>query len=563
MKFFSQPPVQGSIAPVLIIVILVVTGSLGWFYFSGLLSADLPGGALPAVALGGEQVRFSYTDNNDNEDLIIRSDRETYFGFSSDLVYFSVTPKNKIMGEEIFVQFFFPRDQEAYASQVQKWDGKAWRNLELNSGQVQYKGRKTIPEEFFARSHFGYQSDGQTQYFRAKISFPPQTSGEFWIEALGEHGSYGLLDPWYDSSWTNRKKITIDPGDVAGPLTNFPMLFSVTDPNLRDTANGGGVASSTAGDIVFTDWDNNKIDFEIESYTNTSGALLAWVEVPFMSSTSTRDIYLYYGNSAAAYQPTNAAVWDSNYKVVAHMKETSGTIIFDSTSNANNATTTGTTVNSTSLIGNSRDFDGVNDQLSFVNTASINNLTQKTISAWIKKDVLNNSTAIATKGYATPSWNFVTLNNTGNNRMRFRQSFSGGGGTWVNTTKIMTSAFYFVTMTFDSSSATNDPIFYIDGLPDILVTDTNGSGSVSDESGGYMWVGVDGAKDFDWDGLIDEFRLSDNLRSANWILTEYRNQKDPGSFYSYGAQEVQNRPASTPGQKARGGVKVRGGVKFR
>ena len=53
------------------------------------------------------------------------------------------------------------------------------------------------------------------------------------------------------------KSITVQAGQVSnGPLTNFPMLVSMTDPNLATTANGGHVASYNAGtndpwDLVF------------------------------------------------------------------------------------------------------------------------------------------------------------------------------------------------------------------------------------------------------------------------------------------------------------------------
>ncbi len=41
-----------------------------------------------------------------------------------------------------------------------------------------------------------------------------------------------------------------------------------------------------------------------------------------------------------------------------------------------------------------------------------------------------------------------------------------------------------------------------------------------------------------FDGAIDEFRLSNMVRSADWITTEYNNQEDPNSFYSVGAEDT-------------------------
>ena len=44
-----------------------------------------------------------------------------------------------------------------------------------------------------------------------------------------------------------RKSITVQAGQVTGPLTNFPMLVSVTNANLATVANGGHIASYNAG----------------------------------------------------------------------------------------------------------------------------------------------------------------------------------------------------------------------------------------------------------------------------------------------------------------------------
>ena len=39
-----------------------------------------------------------------------------------------------------------------------------------------------------------------------------------------------------------------------------------------------------------------------------------------------------------------------------------------------------------------------------------------------------------------------------------------------------------------------------------------------------------------FEGDLDEVRISNVARSANWILTEYRNQSAPASFYAVGGE---------------------------
>jgi hypothetical protein len=68
-------------------------------------------------------------------------------------------------------------------------------------------------------------------------------------------GSGGGNNPaWYNSGWTNRKPVTISHTHVSGSsnLTNFPVLVSVTDANLKTVANGGFVGKSDGSDILFT-----------------------------------------------------------------------------------------------------------------------------------------------------------------------------------------------------------------------------------------------------------------------------------------------------------------------
>ena len=149
---------------------------------------------------------------------------------------------------------------------------------------------------------------------------------------------------WYNSSWTNRKAITVDHTKVsgAGNLTNFPMLFSVTDPNLKTVANGGSVGKSDGTDIVFTASDGvTKLNHELELYNASTGQVIAWVQLPSLSSSADTAVYVYYGNAAAADQQNKTGVWDSNYKLVWHLANGTTLSGADSTSNGNNGTVYG------------------------------------------------------------------------------------------------------------------------------------------------------------------------------------------------------------------------------
>ena len=70
-----------------------------------------------------------------------------------------------------------------------------------------------------------------------------------------------------------------------------------------------------------------------------------------------------------------------------------------------------------------------------------------------------------------------------------------------------------------------------------------------------------------FNGLIDEARISNVARTAQWIATEYNNQSDVASFLTIGAEECLSVPATRSGgenvkTRIKGGVIFKGGVRF-
>src|SRR5260221_838460 len=167
---------------------------------------------------------------------------------------------------------------------------------------------------------------------------------------------------WYSSAWTNRRKITINHLKVAGgaDLTNFPMLVSVTDVELKTVGNGGKVGRSDGTDILFTAGDGTtKLNHELESYSPKAGAATAWVRIPGVSASVDTVIYVYYGNAGAADQQNKTGVWDSNYKVVNHLKDAAGTVT-DSTQYGNHGTASGgAAFTANGMAGGGYKFDGI------------------------------------------------------------------------------------------------------------------------------------------------------------------------------------------------------------
>lgn len=172
---------------------------------------------------------------------------------------------------------------------------------------------------------------------------------------------------WYDPNWLHRKKITIDYTKVQGGQVGFPVLV-----NLASDSDLASKAQTTGNDILFTSSDGTtKIPHEIEKYIGTTGELWAWVKADLSSSANTV-LYMYYDNIGAGNQQNKPGTWDSSFKMVQHLSETSGTHA-DSTSNSNTGTANGGMSQGVAgKIAGADNFDGTDDYISVPDSASLN-----------------------------------------------------------------------------------------------------------------------------------------------------------------------------------------------
>jgi hypothetical protein len=345
------------------------------------------------------------------------------------------------------------------------------------------------------------------------------------------------------SAFSYRKTITINAGQVTGgPQTGFPMLISHTDPDLRTTANGGLVVNANGFDIIFRAVDDVTcggpgtapctLSHEVESYTATTGQIIAWVNVPSINNGTV--IYVYYGDAAvtaSTQDPTG--VWDTNYKGVWH--ETGG--VADSTQYASSGTNVGTT-NVAGTIANARQFNGTSQYFWVADSPNFNVGTgTMTISAWIYRHTNANYHGIAshTNGTAaTDGWWFTAFSNGGTPANVL--NFSMNGTDHYSTGTITLNTWTYVAAVKSGTAVS----FYINGA----LSNTVNNGQNINDSAGRLRVGIEGSSHGNqyFDGVIDETRLSTMARSSGWIATEYRNQSAPVTFYALGARQGPNAP---------------------
>ncbi len=341
---------------------------------------------------------------------------------------------------------------------------------------------------------------------------------------------------WYNSSWLHRKIITIDYTKVGtGPHTNFPVLVSRTDADLQSKA------QADADDILFTSSDGTtKLDHQIESYSSATGAIVAWVRIPSLSSSSNTVVYMYYGNASASSQQNATGAWESNFKAVWHLAETVGgaEALKDATTNGNHGTTQGSPINLgvTSKIAGGVTLDGSNDYIS--TKSQYTNPQTLTISAWFKTSVAGGKKIfgyeLTQTGTGSTSWDRqLWIGADG----KLRSGVYDGavrevatGGTYYN------GAWHYAVLTH----ASNTLKLYVDGAS-VGSLATSGAEVFNGwfRMGAYKASGWTSGSDGYFNGSIDEARIAFVERSAAWVLTEYNNQNSPATFYTVGSEITQ------------------------
>ena len=350
-----------------------------------------------------------------------------------------------------------------------------------------------------------------------------------------------LYAKWSASSWLTgwsyRKKITIDNANVDADLTNFPLLVSIAETGGGATNIGYNLSDTTTGyDIRFTDSTGaTLLKYERESFSVASANLTAnfWVKVPTVATASDTDIYIYYGKSAATdgQDPTN--VWDANFAAVYHLKETgTNPTVSDSTSNANNSTTNLSDPTTSGQIDGAMAFTAANSDYIDVGTgASLSITGDITMSTWIKSSALVNSSNSDFRLFNKNMAYYLLFDYpSGDGKLKL-VIYDGASFLNVASTQSSWSAdtWYYVTVTRNGSNV----VIYVNGTSNNTGTI---SGSISTNSN-TLQIGRSSSNQSYWNGSLDDVRISNSARAAEWIKFEYHNQGDTGNNLTFNSQE--------------------------
>ncbi len=400
-----------------------------------------------------------------------------------------------------------------------------------------------------------FTANGQTGSYSVTASVVGVTAPA--IFSLTNNSS---IASWYNTSWNWRKPLTIHHTQVSGgsSLANFPVLFSVTDPNLSTVANGGGTGKADGSDILFTTSDGiTKLNHELEYYNPTTGQVIAWVQVPAISPTADILLYLYYGNPAAPNEQNSAGVWDANYLAVYHMADDAGsTLITDSTGvNAGAATAETNAKTIQGEISGALLFNGSTDYITVAQNGRFNlDAHPFTLESWVRDDSTPSNLVIF---HRIISWYDGTRNiqlglgqdSTATERVFYLMNAPTGAPAQVVSSGDAPAGFNHVVVTFDGAGTYH---IYLNGAVADGGSLKAGNITAFTSSAANLYLGQRGDDSLAayLDGTLDETRVSNVARSPGWIATEYNNQTSPNSFVSSGGAQHE----STDSLEASGGT---------
>jgi len=296
--------------------------------------------------------------------------------------------------------------------------------------------------------------------------------------------------------------ITIDSTKISGTLSNFTVTVILNSGNFDFTS-----ASSDGTDIYFK-MNDIELYFERDNYDNVNKKASFYVKLPTISSVTDTVFGLYIGSATDKSDKINA--WDTHYDLVHHM----GSNLTDST-NGHTFDKYGSPIvledgvlhNRTKFTNNTNDYYRTSMTLNFPLTFSFAHTIDSNIGYPRMIEYFNSTSAInlSYMPYYSGIGTFFCMSgivSTHEKRNDILSTSNVGDRLVVN-------------LTFTS---TTDFQAYVNGELRTVSTVTDSYGGATSE--GVLQLSRRTSTAATYSNTIDEFRISNIVRSASWLMAE-------------------------------------------
>jgi hypothetical protein len=316
-------------------------------------------------------------------------------------------------------------------------------------------------------------------------------------------------EDWWDPSFGSRVAISLEnTSDEA--LDGLPVRITLTNPTLIALAGSGG------GAMRFTDGAGTPLVHEIE--LAASDRIEAWVLAPQLAAANTTDIWLYLEHPTATSSARPAEVW-AGYRGVYHLAGNG----YDSSSLLEDGTAIGTLPAAPGYVGDAVDFNAGHFDLG-TGLEHLRAVPAGTVCSFIRPAALPGAQmmlSISQGGAPT---------NTSRMALELRDAdiyFFGRGTAASDSIEDITIANQIVVDTWSwvcgrYDFAAGEISVLVDGVVVGARTGLPPHAATPDTSSGAGTIGqADLGDGPDFQGLIDELRVSGVARSDAWHLAEY------------------------------------------
>ena len=343
----------------------------------------------------------------------------------------------------------------------------------------------------------------------------------------------------FPTGWAWKAPLTLNQALITAGQAQF--AWGINQAALP--SNFWAKVKSDGGDIRFSlDYGGTQpLHYEIQSWDYGAQTCVIWIGMSTLSNTANMP-YIWYGNAAATAPVANDAVfgsqgvWDANYLFVCHMEEATGTNAIDSTSNVNTSTNSNV-VSDVGKIDSGDVFNGSNSCIDLGSNASLQfGLTSTyTIETWAYET--SNSQGVIfgqTEEGTTPVGAcFLLQGESSGISLYLVQTWGVSWSINIANASPGLNAWIHVAATSNGAGNATGINLYQGGAPAAFTNYWDNCTSWTNSSDAFIGRGKTGLSAFP--GKLDEIRISNIARSADWIKTGYNNQNNLSTSATPGA----------------------------
>ena len=292
-------------------------------------------------------------------------------------------------------------------------------------------------------------------------------------------------------------------------LTGFPVLVRIAENSPLGFSYNDLVSKTTGADIAFVDMNGNGLPFEIDTW-NPDGTSLIWVRLPSMRNRT--EFVMCWGGATSGKTVCGDNPFEG-YNGVWHMNEKN---VVDASGSENNGTAAGNADVAAGRIGLALSLPAKSDYVTCGENQSNAELKDGfTVEAWVNLANLSGNHCIFGKRQ------FISLRTGGNNQIQV--TTPGKKDHDMNAMIPAAGTWWHVVLTFQKRTDKGCKV-YVNGAPAVQMA----SDDIQDQSNATeMWLGHNQwGNDQNFQGLLDEIRLSTGIKDGDWIAATYATQND-------------------------------------